>query len=179
MLWSEGRTCLQETAIHHYLAVDIALFSFSFSSFHGVVGLSAESGCIEAVTFYTLLKCKGNQSCRSKKKRGFCSGHTSWRRPFIMSYLPLATSGAICLYPITCSLWTCVSLCLCASVWWKEKERSCLCVYVCMWDVVSSHLVIGTERNGGKSVLKSRPLEGEAIGGWESFCYFYRLLRHK
>lgn len=40
-------------------------------------------------------------------------------------------------------------------------ERDSVHVYLCLWDIVSSNLVTGTERNGGRLVLKSRPLQGE------------------
>lgn len=68
------------------------------------------------------------------------------------------------------------------------KAYICVCVsvhvYLCVWNIVSSYLVIGTERNGGRLVLKSRPLEGEREERGHRrvkilFCCFGWLLRHR
>jgi len=67
---------------------------------------------------------------------------------------------------------TCVSLSV-SVLRNREEDRGCVsvCVFVwvhvclCIWDIVSSYLVIGTERKRGSLVLKSRPLEEERESG--------------
>ncbi len=95
-------------------------------------------------------------------------------------------SRPLCL--IDCSLWTCVSLCVCIRKESKtETERTSVRVYLCMWDIVSSYVVIGTEMNGGGLVLKSGPLEGRReserterpVASENPFGFSSRLLRHR
>lgn len=112
-------------------------------------------------------KYKDKQSNTSKEKDGAggviadrTPGHTRPKKNPSASLLQHLESRCVyfvcdplCL--VSCSLRACV----CVGQEGRKGSAS-VRVQLCMWDIVSSDLVIGTERNGGGLVVKSRPLEG-------------------